>query len=126
MYHLINVVLLYLKRRLEPFFVCFVFPEIDTSQKEALATFNDRLMTDLELNGVLRGLLKEQIFTKTLNFEVMKRPGPERVGRLIELLSYRGHHAFRAFCRVLKDMSEVELAYGLLKEAYRREEEIFW
>ena len=104
----------------------YYISEIESSQKEALACYSERLASDLELNGVLRGLLKEQIFTKTLNFEVMKRPGPERVPRLIEILTYRGQHAFRAFCRVLKDMSQVELAYGLQKEAYRRELEIFW
>lgn len=81
-------------------------------------------MADLELNSVLRGLLKEQVFTKTLNFEVMKKPNPERVPKLINILSTRGDRAFRAFCRVLKRDGEHELAYGLLKAAYRKEKEI--
>ena len=82
------------------------------------------MIEDLDINSVLRGLLREHVFTKTLNFEVIKRPQPERVSKLIDILCVRGPSAFRLFCKVLKDEYEFELSYELLKAAYRKEKEI--
>ena len=104
---------------------CTFVSEIDEIQQEALDKFKEQL-SQLQLNSMLRGLLKRQIFTKTLNFEVMKTAPPGRVARLLEILRTRGARAFRAFCEILKEDCEVELAYGLQKEAYKKEVEIFW
>ncbi len=82
------------------------------------------MVEDLDLNSVLRGLLRERVITKTLNFEVIKRPQAERISKLIDILCVRGPNAFRMFCKVLKDEYEFDLSYELPKAAYRREVEI--
>jgi hypothetical protein len=100
--------------------------EMCSSEKEALDMFRDELVERLEVQGCLRGLLKEKVFTKTVNFEVMKRAAPERVDRILELLKTRGKTAFRGFCAVLRECGEPELAFMLLKHSYRKSEEIYW
>ena len=65
------------------------------------------------------------IFTKTLQFEVMKQPAPERVTKMLQILTTRGRQAFRIFCKVLRDVGEIELGYLLMKSAYRKENEAF-
>ena len=105
--------------------ICNSVTEIEGIQQKALEKFKDQL-SQLEMNSILRGLLKRQIFTKTLNFEVMKTAPPCRVSRLLEILRMRGARAYRAFCEILKEDCEVELAYGLQKEVYKKEVEIFW
>ena len=105
--------------------LCNSVTEIEGIQQKALEKFKDQL-SQLELNSMLRGLLKRQIFTKTLNFEVMKTAPPCRVHRLLEILCMRGARAFRAFCEILKEDCEVKLAYGLQKEVYKKEVEILW
>ncbi len=40
------------------------------SEIEALDLFHARLAEELDYTAVLRGLLREKIFTKTINFEV--------------------------------------------------------
>ena len=98
---------------------------MEDHQKAAMEMYRARFLEDLEMNSVLRGLLRQKAFTKTLNFEVMKRPANERVGKLLELLRTRGQFAFRSFCRVLKTEGEHELAYGLQKAAYKRDYEVY-
>ncbi len=68
--------------------------------------------------------MREKVITKTLNFEVAKQPPEQRIGKLLDILEYRGHDAFRLFCKVLKDEYEFELSYELMKAAYRVETEI--
>ena len=77
------------------------------------------------MTSVLRGLLQEKAFTKTLNFEVMKKPPTERTAKLLELLRTRGQMGFHAFCKVLKKQCELELAYGIQKAAYKKTQEFF-
>jgi len=101
--------------------------EIRPAQRDALTAFQSTLTEGtLHINSVLRGLLKEGIFTKTLNFEVMKQPHTDRVRKLLELLGTRGENAFNAFCAVLKREGAMELSYQLQKDAYRKELEIYW
>ena len=104
----------------------FYFSEMSKYERKALDKYKEEMVALLKVNSVLRGLLKEKIFTKTLNFEVMKKPAPERISRLLELLRNRGRHAFHVFCDVVKQEGEVELAYNLKRESYRKEEEIYW
>ena len=56
----------------------------------------------------------------------MKKAAPERVDRMLEILATRGQHAFQLFCKVLKGEHRLELAYMLQREAYRKEQELFW
>ena len=49
---------------------CVCVAEIPGSEKQALEEYRPRLLEEVEINSVLRGLLRKQIFTKTLNFEV--------------------------------------------------------
>ena len=100
------------------------FAEIADCEKEALERYRPILLEELEINSILRGLLRERVLTRTLNFEVMKRPAEERVKKLLEILTSRGSRAFRGFCQVLKTESELELAYELRRAAYVKEEEI--
>ncbi|ELT90932.1 hypothetical protein CAPTEDRAFT_220592 [Capitella teleta] len=100
--------------------------EMSPSEKEALEMFRDQLQERVEVQSCLRGLLREKIFTKTVNFEVMKRPATERVDRILQLLLLRGQNAFRGFCAVLRESGEPELAFLLLKHSYRKSEEIYW
>jgi len=80
----------------------------------------------LHIASILRGLVRERIFTRTLSFEVTKQVSSERLPKLVELLTGRGRRAFAAFCRVLKnDADQPELAYMLMKAAYCRQQEIF-
>jgi len=80
----------------------------------------------LHIASILRGLVRERIFTRTLSFEVTKQVSSERLPKLVELLAGRGRRAFAAFCRVLKkDADQPELAYMLMKAAYCRQQEIF-
>ena len=95
-------------------------------QREALELNKERIMESIDLQSVLRGLLKEGILTKTLNFEVIKRSSGERVAKLLDILVTRGPNAFNVLCRVLKETGHPELAYFLLKESYRKDEEIYW
>ena len=95
-------------------------------EQEALVIYHDQILSQMDLASTLRGLLQKQIFTKTLNFEVMKRPAPERVDRMLELLATRGHSAFRTLCAVLRECGETELAFMLLKHSYRKTEEVYW
>ena len=46
------------------------FTEISDNQIDALDLFQVRLSEELDYNAVLRGLVREKIFTKTINFEV--------------------------------------------------------
>ncbi len=39
---------------------------------EALDSFQDRLTEELDYNAVLRSLVQQRVFTKTLSFEVMQ------------------------------------------------------
>ena len=100
--------------------------EISKLQKDALNKYSEELAASIKINSVLRGLLKEKVFTKTLNFEVVKQAPGERTSKLLEILSSRGSDAFRAFCDVLKKDGETELAYNLKRESYHKETEIFW
>lgn len=100
--------------------------EMCSSEKDALTHYHDQLVERVDVAGCLRGLLRAKIFTKTVNFEVMKRPAVERVDRLLQLLGGRGKNAFRAFCSVLRECGEPELAFLLLKHSYRKSEEIYW
>ena len=80
----------------------------------------------IHIASILRGLVRERIFTRTLSFEVTKQVPAERLPKLVELLSGRGRRAFAAFCRVLKnDADQPELAYMMMKAAYCRQQEIF-
>jgi len=80
----------------------------------------------LHIASILRGLVRERIFTRTLSFEVTKQVPTERLPKLVELLTGRGRRAFAAFCRVLKnDADQPELAYMMMKAAYCRQPEIF-
>jgi len=80
----------------------------------------------LHIASVLRGLVREGIFTRTLSFEVMKQTPSDRLRKLVDLLCCRGDRAFSAFCRVLKDeAAQPELAYMMMKAAYCRQQEIF-
>jgi len=80
----------------------------------------------LHVASILRGLVRERIFTRTLSFEVMKQVPAERLPKLVELLSGRGRRAFAVFCRVLKnDANQPELAYVMMRAAYCRQQEIF-
>jgi len=80
----------------------------------------------LHITSILRGLVRERIFTRTLSFEVTKQVPAERLPKLVELLAGRGRRAFAAFCRVLKtDADQPELAYMMMKAAYCRQQEIF-
>ena len=99
---------------------------ISKVQKEALAKYTEELAASVKINSVLRGLLREKVFTKTLNFEVAKQAPGERITKLIELLSTRGTDAFRVFCDVLKMDGETELAFNLKRESYQKELEIYW
>ena len=98
---------------------------MDDPQREALDIVRPKLVEGLQLNSVLRGLLKGGIFTRTLNFEVMKQPPPERVTKLLDLLCTRGNRALKVFCNVLKKEFEVELAYELQRASYVKEEEFY-
>lgn len=100
--------------------------EVNALEREALWSFQEKLSEGLHLNSVLRGLIKEGIFTKTLSFEVMKQPHVDRMRKMIEILCTRGESAFRSFCLVLKKEGEIETSYELRKMAYRKELEIFW
>ena len=99
---------------------------ISKVQKEALAKCTEELAASVKINSVLRGLLREKIFTKTLNFEVAKQAPGERITKLIKLLSTRGTDAFRVFCDVLKMDGETELAFNLKQESYQKKFEIYW
>jgi len=80
----------------------------------------------LHIASILRGLVRERIFTRTLSFEVTKQVPAERLPKLVELLAGRGRRAFATFCRVLKtDADQPELAYMMMKAAYCRQQEIF-
>lgn len=80
----------------------------------------------LHMASILRGLVRERVFTRTLSFEVTKQVPGERLTKLVELLAGRGRRAFAAFCRVLKnDADQPELAYMMMKAAYCRQQEIF-
>jgi ankyrin repeat protein len=80
----------------------------------------------LHIASVLRGLVREGIFTKTLSFEVMKQAPADRLRKLVDLLCTRGDRAFGVFCRVLRDEADQpEMAYMMMKAAYRRQREIF-
>ena len=46
------------------------FAEISDNEIDALDLFQVRLSEELDYNAVLRGLVREKIFTKTINFEV--------------------------------------------------------
>lgn len=96
------------------------------SEREALWQMEQRLSEELHMNSVLRGLLKEGIFTKTLSFEVMKQPPGERVQKLIEILVTRGRTAFRKFCKVLRQEGKLDTSFELLRMAYVKEAELFW
>ena len=54
----------------------------------------------------------------------MKKPALERVTRLLEFLTTRGPTAFTVFCNILKELKEYELAYELMRAAYRKEKEV--
>jgi len=83
-------------------------------------------LAPLHIASILRGLVRERIFTRTLSFEVTKQVPAERLPKLVELLAGRGRRAFAAFCRVLKsDADQPELAYMMMKAAYCRQREIF-
>jgi len=80
----------------------------------------------LHMASILRGLVRERIFTRTLSFEVVKQVPGDRLAKLVELLTGRGRRAFAVFCRVLKtDADQPELAYMMMKAAYCRQQEIF-
>ncbi len=106
--------------------ICYLFSELPRSQQDALWNHRDQLQSSIELNSVLRGLLKAGIFTKTLNFEVMKKPAGDRVDRLLGILCTRGSRAFWTFCRLLLQEGEIELGYTLQKVGYSKEIEVFW
>ena len=103
-----------------------LFSELPIEQREALERNKEHLVETIDLQSVLRGLMKQAILTKTLNFEVIKKPANERVGKLLDILFYRGGNAFSALCRVLKHSGQQELSYFLMKESYRKDEEIYW
>ena len=46
------------------------FAEISDNEIDALDLFQVRLSEELDYNAVIRGLVREKIFTKTINFEV--------------------------------------------------------
>ena len=58
---------------------------ISKVQKEALAKYTEELAAYVKINSVLRGLLREKVFTKTPNFEVANQAPGERITKLIEL-----------------------------------------
>jgi len=92
----------------------------------SVASLSSSLGAPLHIASILRGLVRERIFTRTLSFEVTKQVSSERLPKLVELLAGRGRRAFAAFCRVLKnDADQPELAYMLMKAAYCRQQEIF-
>jgi len=105
-----------------------ILSEIHSAQRHALHLFQVILEEErLHINSLLRGLLRERIFTKTLRFEIMKQPRADRLRKLIQILEHRGERAFDVFCSVLKTEGAVEVSYHLQKEAYRREPEVyFW
>ena len=96
------------------------------NEQHALDVFGEQLILELELNGALRGLMRRQILTRTLHFEVMKQAPMDRVSKLLDLLRARGDQALRSLCAVLRDeLKEPHLAYEMLKCAYHKHEEFF-
>lgn len=94
------------------------------NEQESLELFSNQLVLELELNGALRGLMKREILTKTLHFEIMKQTPMDRVSKLLDILRTRGDLAFRSLCSVLRDdLKEPHIAYEMLKCAYRKEDE---
>ena len=94
-------------------------------QQEALDIFSSQLLEILHLNSVLGGLIREKVFTRTLQFEVMKQLPHERIPKLLSLVRMRGRRAFHGFCEMLKGEMQYELAYGLQRAAYVRPVELF-
>ena len=52
------------------YFLKYCCVEISDNEIDALDLFQVRLSEELDYNAVLRGLVREKIFTKTINFEV--------------------------------------------------------
>jgi len=100
--------------------------EVCSQQSSLAASLSSSFGQPLHMASILRGLVRERIFTRTLSFEVSKQVPGERLTKLVELLTGRGRRAFAAFCRVLKnDADQPELAYMMMKAAYCRQPEIF-
>ena len=79
----------------------------------------------IDVDATLKIMLRERVVTRALGREVMQTPSSERVERILDVIKTRGDRAFRTMCEALK-RKHPELAYLLLKETYRKDEEIFW
>ena len=84
-----------------------------------------RILSAIDVDATLKVLLRERIITRALSREVMQTPSSERVERILDVIKTRGDRAFRTLCEALK-RKHPGLAYQLLKETYRKDEEIFW
>ena len=91
----------------------------------ALDKYMHRITSAIDLDATLKIFLRERVITRALSREVMQTPSSERVGRILDVIRTRGDRAFRTLCEALK-RKHPELAYLLLKETYRKDEEIFW
>ena len=101
------------------------YSEISNIEKKALLKYLDRIVPSIDVAATLKILLAERVVTTTLAREVMQTPSSDRVVRMLNIIRRRGDRAFRTMCEALK-RNQPELAYLMLKETYRKDEEIFW
>ena len=108
-----------------PLTIVFFWAEISSIEMRALDKYMSRITSAIDVDATLKILLRERVITRALSREVMQTPSSERVGRILDVIRTRGDRAFRTLCEALK-RKHPELAYLMLKETYRKDEEIFW
>ena len=101
------------------------YSEISAIEKQALLKYHDRIVAAIDVGATVKVMLAERVFTKTVAQEVTQTTPSERVRRMLSVIKKRGDRSFRTMCEELK-RNHPELAYLLLKETYRKDEEIFW
>ena len=102
----------------------YIISEVDVVEAETIKQYNEELQSLSDIAGLLRGLMHHKVITRTLHFEIMKRPQIERITALLEILLFRGPEALRLLCKALKECGEHELAFCMMKSAYRKQREI--